>query len=68
MNGDIRKLQNLIPTLDTKSEVVVICRRGNDSQLATRILRDDFHLEDVKDIKGGLFEYIDTIDPSIPKY
>lgn len=68
MNGNIRKLQDLIPTLDTKSEVVVICRRGNDSQLATRILRDDFHLEDVKDIKGGLFEYIDTIDPSIPKY
>lgn len=68
MNGSFDKLKERIPNLTQDSEMLVLCRYGNDSQIATRLLKDEFKMSNVKDIRGGYFSYIDSIDPSIPKY
>lgn len=68
MNGSISALKEDIPDINENSEVVVFCRYGNDSQLATRLLKDQFGIPKVKDVRGGFFKYIDDVDPSIPKY
>lgn len=68
MDGELEKLRAHIPNINKDSEVVVMCRYGNDSRLATRLLIDRFGIPSVKDVSGGLFKYIDKVDPSIPKY
>ena len=68
MNGSMNKLQEAIPQVKKDTKIIVFCRYGNDSQIATRLLRDDFKIQDVKDVQGGFFKYIDEIDTSIPKY
>ncbi|SCV06121.1 LANO_0H22562g1_1 [Lachancea nothofagi CBS 11611] len=68
MEGDITRLQSCIPTVHRQSEVLVICRHGNDSQLATRLLKDQFNITNVRDVRGGFFKYIDDMNPSLPKY
>ncbi len=47
-------------------DIVVVCRRGNDSQLAVDFLRK----RDIKciDLIGGILAYADRIDPTLPKY
>ena len=48
----------------------VVCRRGNDSQVAVRSLKEK--LKDcaipIKDIKGGLTAWAKQIDTSMPIY
>lgn len=68
MDGELLKIQKHIPNINKDSEVIVMCRYGNDSRLATRLLKDQFGIPNVKDITGGLFRYIDRVDPTIPKY
>lgn len=68
MKGDINKLREILPDISESSDVVVFCRYGNDSRLATRELKDRFGIQNTKDVVGGFFAYIDQIDPSIPKY
>lgn len=59
--------------------VYVVCRRGNDSQMAVQLLQR--HNEEVtaevtvqgggvciKDILGGLAEWTNAIDPHFPHY
>ncbi|XP_064600435.1 adenylyltransferase and sulfurtransferase MOCS3-like [Liolophura sinensis] len=50
--------------------VVMVCRHGNDSQLAVHSLRR--HLQDcpvtIKDIQGGLNAWAHQIDPEFPVY
>ena len=59
--------------------VYVVCRRGNDSQMAVQLLQR--HNEEVtaevtvqaggvciRDILGGLVEWTNAIDPHFPKY
>lgn len=50
--------------------VYVVCRRGNDSQIATKILLEETKDCDVKifDIIGGLHAWTDQIDEHFPKY
>ncbi|SCU93195.1 LAMI_0E13542g1_1 [Lachancea mirantina] len=68
MDGNMDLLKRHIPKLTDRSEVLVMCRYGNDSQLATKLLKDEFKISTVRDIRGGLFKYIDEINPSLPKY
>ncbi|EHN02047.1 Uba4p [Saccharomyces cerevisiae x Saccharomyces kudriavzevii VIN7] len=68
MNGDLKKLQEKLPTVGKDSSIVVLCRYGNDSQVATRLLKDEFGFVNVRDVRGGYFKYIDDIDRTIPKY
>jgi len=59
---------------DISTKVFVVCHRGNDSQLAMRLLRerlssasllDQFTL---RDISGGLERWAQDVDPSFPRY
>lgn len=68
LKSDWAELKNKVPEVDENSEVVVFCRHGNESRVATRILKDDFGIENTKDVIGGFFKYIDDIDPQLPKY
>jgi adenylyltransferase/sulfurtransferase len=47
-----------------KGQIICICRRGNDSQVAVRLLKD--HNIPSRDLIGGLYEYSRLIDPSFP--
>ena len=54
--------------------IYVVCRRGNDSQVAVRLLQDGlkryFPSSNVliKDLIGGLTSWSDEIDNNFPKY
>ncbi|KAI8923963.1 hypothetical protein BC831DRAFT_14474 [Entophlyctis helioformis] len=74
------KLQERLPeivqhrsrvALDTGTQtpppVFVVCRRGNDSQMAVRTLKAG-GIESAFDIIGGLEEWSRTIDPTFPNY
>lgn len=52
----------------TTDNVYIICRYGNDSQLATRRMIDEFGFENAKDVKGGINKWSETVDHSIPLY
>lgn len=56
---------NEIPDKDT--EVVVVCRYGNDSQRAVHKL-DEMGYTNVCDIVGGLRLWSQQVDPTIPEY
>lgn len=64
--------QNLIDRIKNEeiAEVYVICRRGNDSQIAAQKLIDDLIETGVRvnDIVGGLHAWTDLIDINFPKY
>ncbi|KAI5951182.1 cnxF [Candida jiufengensis] len=65
-----RKLESLddyIDNTDKTSEIYLVCRFGNDSQLAAKKLID-MGYKNVKELKGGLNKWTDEIDPTIPKY
>lgn len=49
-------------------QLYVICRYGNDSQLATKKLIDELGFKNVKDIKGGINKWSTDVDPTIPIY
>lgn len=66
--NDWTKLKSSVPEIEKTSEVVVFCRHGNESRLATRVLKDEFGIANTKDVIGGFFKYIDDVDPSLPKY
>ncbi|NXN27796.1 MOCS3 sulfurtransferase, partial [Nycticryphes semicollaris] len=52
--------------------VYVVCKLGNDSQKAVRILQEipfkEFGSVLAKDIKGGLMAWASKIDPTFPQY
>ncbi|XP_060686826.1 adenylyltransferase and sulfurtransferase MOCS3 [Hemiscyllium ocellatum] len=52
--------------------VYVICKQGNDSQKAVKILQEILDNElsslSVKDIQGGLMAWASKIDPTFPQY
>ncbi|KND00824.1 uncharacterized protein SPPG_03929 [Spizellomyces punctatus DAOM BR117] len=47
--------------------IYVVCRRGNDSQVAVQLLRQHGFLQ-AKDIAGGLERWASEIDPDFPTY
>ena len=62
------------PTFDTelifRLVVYVVCRRGNDSQRAVKLLKEKFADLDlvIKDIEGGLHAWARDVDRSFPVY
>lgn len=55
---------------DKIGNVFVLCRRGNDSQIAAQWLHNALANEDTQvfDIVGGLHAWADKIDADFPKY
>lgn len=66
----IDDLDGYLPSSFNKAtdELLVMCRYGNDSQLATKRLIEALGCGNVYDIKGGINRWSETIDPAIPKY
>ncbi|GCB67966.1 hypothetical protein scyTo_0008154 [Scyliorhinus torazame] len=75
----IKLLQNSINTSRKEAAadmiafpVYVICKQGNDSQKAVKILQELLDNElcslSVKDIQGGLMAWACKIDPTFPQY
>ncbi|CAM1511799.1 Fc.00g093120.m01.CDS01 [Cosmosporella sp. VM-42] len=56
--------------LSTSTPVYIVCRVGNDSQIAAQKLKalglDDGGKRFIRDIKGGLQAWKNIVDPSIP--
>jgi len=50
--------------------VYVVCRRGNDSQRAVRLMQDKFGELPLtfKDIHGGLHKWAKDVDQNFPVY
>jgi adenylyltransferase/sulfurtransferase len=65
----LRRLLDDVNVGDDK-EIVVVCRRGNDSQIAVRRFREQLGDRKVRirDIVGGLHAWAKTVDPTFPVY
>jgi adenylyltransferase/sulfurtransferase len=50
------------------SKIMVLCRLGNDSQIAAEALRELNPLFDVRDVVGGLRAWAKHVDPQFPVY
>ncbi|CDW73808.1 molybdenum cofactor synthesis protein 3 [Stylonychia lemnae] len=51
-----------------KKTVFIMCRRGNASKEATEFILKNLDIHNVKNVQGGIQEYITKIDPSLPIY
>eukprot|EP00250_Pteridium_aquilinum_P035053 c8531_g1_i1 orf=92-1465(+) len=70
LNIPLAVLKDRLPEVEAASQnsrVIVVCRRGNDSQLAVKLLRDNGN-PDVVDIIGGLQSWAEDVDPLFPTY
>lgn len=67
---DLLEIAMLEQKLEDAREVVVVCRRGNDSQLAVEKLREAWKERgvQVRDVRGGLEAWAKTVDPTFPTY
>ncbi|KAI9217732.1 putative molybdenum/thiazole biosynthesis cofactor [Blastocladiella britannica] len=54
--------------VDKHSLVLVVCRRGNDSQRAVRDLRDTYGVKGCVDMVGGLDAWAASVDDTFPMY
>ncbi|XP_062121124.1 adenylyltransferase and sulfurtransferase MOCS3 [Drosophila sulfurigaster albostrigata] len=62
-------LKQLGSQLDSKElPIVVLCRRGNDSQIAVQHMRNRFPDHSIRDLEGGLHAWSSQVDPSFPTY
>ena len=52
----------------SKKEVFVMCRRGNASKEAVEHILNNLKITNVKNVVGGIQEYIIKIDNSLPLY
>ncbi|KAH8241458.1 hypothetical protein KR026_004057 [Drosophila bipectinata] len=53
---------------DTQLPIILLCRRGNDSQIAVQHVRNRFPVHSIRDIIGGLHAWTHKVDPSFPIY
>ena len=54
--------------LGDKKDMIVLCRRGNDSQVGVQILRKMVPEVRVRDVVGGLHAWARDVDPIFPAY
>jgi len=66
----IEKISDLVEGKQT-DQLILVCRRGNDSQMAVKLLEKNLKNYSelvIKDIIGGLQAWSDKIDNNFPKY
>ncbi|KAH8395715.1 hypothetical protein KR222_010268, partial [Zaprionus bogoriensis] len=62
-------LQQFGQQLENKElPVVLVCRRGNDSQIAVQHIKNRFPDHSIRDLKGGLHAWTANIDAEFPIY
>jgi sulfur-carrier protein adenylyltransferase/sulfurtransferase len=59
---------NRIDQINREKKVVVYCRSGSRSANVVRALEQRYGFENLYNLKGGILDWSDEIDPSIPKY
>ncbi|XP_013140451.1 PREDICTED: adenylyltransferase and sulfurtransferase MOCS3 isoform X2 [Papilio polytes] len=65
------KVEEIKKMVHENSQVTFICRRGNDSQIAAKMVLDHInedHKEKIKDLIGGLHSWSENIDHEFPVY
>ncbi|KAK6435097.1 hypothetical protein LTR95_008722 [Oleoguttula sp. CCFEE 5521] len=62
------KASSVDEVASTDGSTYVVCRLGNDSQLAINALKEHSIRAKVKDIKGGLKAWREQVDPQWPDY
>ncbi|MBM4166896.1 MAG: rhodanese-like domain-containing protein [Ignavibacteria bacterium] len=63
----VNSLQIRYNELDKEKEIILYCRTGTRSALATNFLRS-VGFENVKNLVGGIYAWSDKIDKSVKKY
>ena len=53
--------------IDRDQEIVALCKMGGRSAKATDFLRS-VGFTRVKNLRGGILEWVDKVDPTQPKY
>ncbi|KAH8357265.1 hypothetical protein KR200_009572 [Drosophila serrata] len=53
---------------DKELPIILLCRRGNDSQIAVQHVRTRFPMHSIRDLIGGLHAWTKKVDPSFPIY
>jgi adenylyltransferase/sulfurtransferase len=64
----INDLPGRINELNKEEEIIVYCRTGHRSHHAVQYLRDNAGFTKVKNLLGGINDWADKIDNSLPKY
>lgn len=54
--------------ISSEKPVIVMCRSGVRSANAIRFLQSNFGYNNLYNLKGGILEWADKIDPDKPKY
>jgi len=57
-----------VDRINKEKKVVIYCRSGNRSANVIRALEQQFNFKNLYNLKGGILDWADEIDPSIPKY
>lgn len=65
---ELKEKSKPITEINDKTNYYVICRYGNDSQLAVNYLKNELKLDNVKDVTGGLNSWSHYIDDKFPVY
>jgi adenylyltransferase/sulfurtransferase len=65
--GELPKRLAEIPTGGNAPEIVVHCKSGVRSAKAVKILTEH-GITNARNLKGGILEWINRIDPSLPRY
>ncbi|KAH8259024.1 hypothetical protein KR038_007815 [Drosophila bunnanda] len=53
---------------DKELPIILLCRRGNDSQIAVQHVRSRFPMHSIRDLIGGLHAWTKKVDPNFPIY
>ncbi len=62
------KILSKVDKIDKEKKVVIYCRSGNRSANVVKALEQKYGYENLYNLKGGILDWSDEIDPSVPKY
>jgi len=72
VNLTIKDLRSISDQFKDKKTVFIMCRRGNDSKIATKELMEKVEAGELSceviNVEGGIEKFIEIIDPSLPMY
>ena len=62
------QILNKVDKIDKEKKVVVYCRSGNRSANVVKALEQKYGYNNLYNLKGGILDWSEEIDPSVPKY
>jgi len=71
IGGELIPMGTIISRIDQikkDKKVVIYCRSGNRSANVVMALEQKYGYNNLYNLKGGILDWSDDIDPSIPKY